>query len=209
MNLIIPVGFDSSILPHTSSAGLVYGQAIDNLDVGEISSVSIEKTNDDISDLVADNVNIDEVDAKSVDQVLADVKSVDASVDAATDITKTLTDTITDANTKADERVEPDEKNVDNPAESDEVKKYKVKLVDIFPFCIPYDIYRFLNCLKADPVAPSFDIPIIAANSFGLEEYTYTLDLSQFDSVAKILRTMELLVFCVGLAFVTNNLIKH
>lgn len=216
MNLIIPVGFDSSILPHTSSAGLVYGQAIDNLDVGEISSVSIEKTNDDISDLVADNVNIDEVDAKSVDQVLADVKSVDASVDAATDITKTLTDTITDANTKADERVEPDEKtdektdtDVDNPAESDEVKKYKVKLVDIFPFCIPYDIYRFLNCLKADPVAPSFDIPIIAANSFGLEEYTYTLDLSQLDSVAKILRTMELLVFCVGLAFVTNNLIKH
>ena len=39
------------------------------MDSGEISSVSIEKTNDDISDLVADNVNIDEVDAKSVDQV--------------------------------------------------------------------------------------------------------------------------------------------
>lgn len=183
----------------------------------EIINLNMERTNDDVSDLVSDNVNIDEVDAKSIDEVLADVNAIDASTDAATDITKTLTDTITDANTKAEERVEPDEKtdektdtDVDNPAdESDEVKKYKVKLVDIFPFCIPYDIYRFLNCLQADPVAPCFDIPIIGKNSFGLEEYTYTLDLSQFDSVAKILRTMELLAFCVGLAFVTNNLIKH
>ena len=188
---------------------------------GEVTSLDMERTNDDVSDLVSVNVNIDEVDTKSVDQVLTDVKSIDTSTDAATDITGELTNSIDKANTKAEDRVKAEEKpgektdektdtDVDNPAsESDEVKKYKVTLVDIFPFCIPYDIYRFLNCLKADPVAPSFDIPIIAANSFGLEEYTYTLDLSQFDSVAKILRTMELLAFCVGLAFVTNNLIKH
>lgn len=187
---------------------------------GEVSSLDMECTNDDVSDLVSVNVNIDEVDTKSVDQVLADVKSIDTSTDAATDITGELTNSIDKANTKAEDRVKAEEKpgektdektdtDVDNPAESDEVKKYKVKLVDIFPFCIPYDIYRFLNCLQADPVAPCFDIPIIGKNSFGLEEYTYTLDLSQFDSVAKILRTMELLAFCVGLAFVTNNLIKH
>lgn len=187
---------------------------------GEVTSLDMERTNDDVSDLVSVNVNIDEVDAKSVDQVLADVKSIDTSTDAATDITGELTNSIDKANTKAEDRVKAEEKpgektdektdtDVDNPAESDEVKKYKVKLVDIFPFCIPYDIYRFLNCLQADPVAPCFDIPIIGKNSFGLEEYTYTLDLSQFDSVAKILRTMELLAFCVGLAFVTNNLIKH
>lgn len=182
---------------------------------GEVTSLDMERTNNDVSDLISDNVDIDSVETKTVDTVISDAKSIDESTDAATDITKTLTDTITDANTKADERVDPDEKvddktDVNNPTdESDEVKKYKVTLVDIFPFCIPFDIYGFLNCLKAEPVAPSFDIPIIGVNSFGLDEFTYTLDLSQFNSVAKILRTMELLGFCVGLAFVTNNLIKH
>ena len=215
--MIVPVGFNSSSIPQLNYKGDIYGQAIDNLDSGEVNSVSMERTNDDLSDLVSDNVNIDEVDVKTVDEVVSDVKSIDTSTDAAADISKTLTDTITDANTKAQDRVDAEDKaddktdtDIKDPAnESDDVKKYKVKLVDIFPFCIPYDIYRFLKCLQADPVAPCFDIPIIGKNSFGLEEYTYTLDLSQFDSVAKILRIMELLAFCVGLAFVTNNLIKH
>ena len=215
--MIVPVGFNSSSIPQLNYKGDIYGQAIDNLDSGEVNSVSMERTNDDLSNLVSDNVNIDEVDVKTVDEVVSDVKSIDTSTDAATDISKTLTDTITDANSKAQDRVDAEDKaddktdtDIKDPAnESDDVKKYKVKLVDIFPFCIPYDIYRFLKCLQADPVAPCFDIPIIGKNSFGLEEYTYTLDLSQFDSVAKILRTMELLAFCVGLAFVTNNLIKH
>lgn len=75
-------------------------------------------------------------------------------------------------------------------------------LTSVFPFCIPFDIYSFFECLAAEPVAPSFEwrfyVPRIC-------DETIVLDLSQFDTVAQIVRTMELLAFIVGLAFVTRD----
>lgn len=75
-------------------------------------------------------------------------------------------------------------------------------LQSVFPFCIPFDIYAFFECLAADPVAPSFTwrfyIPRICDEEI-------EIDLAAFDSAARILRTMELLLFIVGLAFVTRD----
>lgn len=75
-------------------------------------------------------------------------------------------------------------------------------LQSVFPFCIPFDIYNFLSCLAADPVAPSiswrFYLP-------GLCDEQVEIDLAQFNTVAQIVRTMELLAFIVGLAFVTRS----
>lgn len=81
---------------------------------------------------------------------------------------------------------------------------YTMQLKDFFPFCIPFDIYDLLNCLSADPEAPSFDwkIPVLGQDNI------IHVDLAQFNTVASILRTMELLAFCVGLAFVTKHLIQ-
>ena len=78
-------------------------------------------------------------------------------------------------------------------------------LSDIFPFCIPFDIYHFFEALAADPVAPCFEIPFYVE---GLVDYTFEIDLSVFESVAQVVRIMELLLFCVGLALVTRNLIR-
>lgn len=75
-------------------------------------------------------------------------------------------------------------------------------LQDVFPFCIPFDIYAFFECLAADPVAPSFTwrfyVPRICDEEF-------TVDLAPFNTVAQIVRTMELLAFIVGLALVTRD----
>lgn len=79
-------------------------------------------------------------------------------------------------------------------------------LETIFPFCIPFDIYAFCSALNADPVAPSFEWRMQYA-PLDLD-YTFVIDLSAFDSVAQVLRTMELLAFCVGLAFWTRHLIR-
>lgn len=79
-------------------------------------------------------------------------------------------------------------------------------LETIFPFCIPFDIYAFCAALNADPVAPSFEWRMQYA-PLGLD-YTFEIDLSDFDGVAQVLRTMELLAFCVGLAFWTRHLIR-
>lgn len=76
-------------------------------------------------------------------------------------------------------------------------------LDDIFPFCIPFDIYHFCQALAAEPVAPSFDVPFVIP---GIVDYTFHLDLEDFDQVAALLRTLELLLFCVGLAFVTRSM---
>lgn len=75
-------------------------------------------------------------------------------------------------------------------------------LQDVFPFCIPFDIYAFFECLAADPVAPSFTWRFYVP---GICDEEIELDLSEFDTVAQIVRTMELLAFIVGLALVTRD----
>ena len=42
----------------------------------------------------------------------------------------------------------------------------------------------------------------------GGKTYPFEIDLSVFDPVAQVLRRMQLLLFCVGLAFKTRDLIK-
>lgn len=93
----------------------------------------------------------------------------------------------------------------DTPTQSvsADASEYRVMgLASVFPFCIPFDIYDFFECLAADPVAPvvnwRFYVP-------GICDETITLDLSQFDTVAQVVRTMELLAFIVGLALVTRE----
>ena len=83
--------------------------------------------------------------------------------------------------------------------------KFTLDLKDYFPFCIPFDLYAFFTCLNAEPVAPVIEwiIPLPGGMT-----YPFEIDLSAFDSVAQILRRMQLLLFCVGLAFKTRDLIK-
>lgn len=89
---------------------------------------------------------------------------------------------------------------------SQNVSDYQVNgLVSVFPFCIPFDLYNFVASLAADPVAPSFTWRFYVP---GICDESIEIDLSEFDAAAQILRTMELLLFCVGLAFVTRKIIR-
>lgn len=89
---------------------------------------------------------------------------------------------------------------------SEDAAEYQViGLESVFPFCIPFDLYNFVECLAADPVAPNFTWRFYVP---GICDENITIDLSGFDQVAQLLRTMELLLFCVGLAFVTRKIIR-
>lgn len=83
---------------------------------------------------------------------------------------------------------------------------YQVDLTTVFPFSIPFDIHRLVQAFNADPVAPHivipFNVPSINLN------YTFDLDFSQFNSLAIILRNLEFVAFCVGLAILTGKVIK-
>lgn len=86
---------------------------------------------------------------------------------------------------------------------SQEVNDYQTPgLQNVFPFCIPFDIYAFFECLAAEPEAPAFTWRFYIP---GICDEEIEIDLAAFDSAARILRTMELLLFIVGLAFVTRD----
>lgn len=89
---------------------------------------------------------------------------------------------------------------------SSDPDEYSVSgLTQVFPFCVPFDLYNFLECLDAEPEAPAFTWRIYVPDVVDEE---VDVDLSEFETLAQIIRIMELLLFCVGLAFVTRKLIR-
>lgn len=87
------------------------------------------------------------------------------------------------------------------------VNNYKATgLSEVFPFCIPFDMYDLMTILVAEPEAISFDCTLYFGPYLG--EYTLTIDLSVFDPVAKVVRTMELLLYMFGLMLITRSLIR-
>lgn len=83
--------------------------------------------------------------------------------------------------------------------------EFAIDLTDFFPFCIPFDIYDMLSMFAASREAPHFDYRFYIP---GICDETITIDLSPFDSVALVLRRVELVAFAIGLAFVTKKLIQ-
>lgn len=78
-------------------------------------------------------------------------------------------------------------------------------LADIFPFCIPFDIYAMITSLAAARETPTFDVRLFYP---GWLDYTYTFDFSDWDNVAAVLRAAELGAFVIGLAAATRKFIK-
>lgn len=81
-----------------------------------------------------------------------------------------------------------------------------VDLSKFFPFCIPFDLIHLVQALDADPVAPKWTLKL-EPPQFPVE-WEVTIDLSQFESLAKIFRTGETLLFVVGLILITRGIIK-
>lgn len=81
-----------------------------------------------------------------------------------------------------------------------------VDLSKFFPFCIPFDLIHLVQALDADPVAPKWTLKL-EPPQFPVE-WEVTLDLSQFESLAKIFRAGETLLFVVGLILITRGIIK-
>lgn len=165
-------------------------------------------------DIAGDIINVQEG-TTTVSDVISISDSVaipvDTTADVAIDYPMDITETLDYADTKADDITISDTDTVapdyDGIKDSETSGKYYVKgLQSVFPFCIPFDVIDFLGCLSAPAQAPHFKIPIKYPTLKGMETYEVDLDLSKFNDVAKIVRTCETLLFCVGLAVATRNL---
>ncbi len=93
-----------------------------------------------------------------------------------------------------------------SPGEGIDNTKPIVDLSKFFPFCIPFDLIHLVQALDAEPVAPKWSLKL-EPPQFPVE-WEVTLDLSQFESLAKIFRTGETLLFVVGLILITRGIIK-
>lgn len=78
-------------------------------------------------------------------------------------------------------------------------------LENVFPFCVPWDLYAFLGILEAEPIAPKFDFPFRDPKT--KVDKLYTVDLAVFDDVAVVVRYGFDLMFIFGLALLTRSLI--
>ena len=95
----------------------------------------------------------------------------------------------------------------DNPSQdTSDNESFTRDLKTIFPFCIPFDIVDCIKLFNAEPETPRVEVPM----HFGIvnKDYTWVIDLKDFDGVALIFRTMFLIVFLIGLAITTSKVIK-
>lgn len=107
--------------------------------------------------------------------------------------------------TGGDSGTDPNPDDSTDPSVPADIADYTFDLRNIFPFCIPFDLYDFFACLDAPPEAPVINWELYVP---GGGAYPLIIDLSVFDEVAELLRRLELLLFCIGLAFKTRDLIK-
>lgn len=78
-------------------------------------------------------------------------------------------------------------------------------LLDRFPFCLPRDVLRCFEKLNVNErMAPYISWHFVTP--LGIH-FDFDLDLENYEGVAAILRTLELIAFIIGLALATRNLI--
>lgn len=130
------------------------------------------------------------------------------------DPTKALPDTGTGVKEgegeKEKEKEKEDEKTdtkTENPALPDDIAGLDVPDVTRkFPFCVPFDLIACLTVLNAKSETPRFTIPfVIPMINF---QQDIVIDLSEFETLAAIIRWFETLAFIFGLAMITRNIIR-
>ena len=102
---------------------------------------------------------------------------------------------------------EPEPEPDPDPAEAESgMSDYKVNLISIFPFCIPFDFVDFLKALQAEPQTPKFEIPFVVP-PLGID-MKIEIDLSWMDDIMKVFRLGVLGCFVLILMVNTRKMIK-
>lgn len=176
------------------------GEILDGIgnDIGNISG-HLDDIGDQIDDVTGALEGVQEgiqtqtgVISGAMDQAAQDV------VDAIGEQTATLDQTLTETAEGVQDIAEA--------LQPGEIEPKKFDLRGLFPFCIPFDIHNLLQKFQAAPVAPHVQLPFVI-ESIGFS-YMIDLDFSAFDPVAAALRTVEFIVFAIGLAWATSKVIK-
>ena len=193
----------------------LYEQGLEEIGtIGEAQDAITEAIGDQtgaLEDAIADNAGVV---SGAIDQAVSDVEG--AIADNAGVVSGAIDQAVSDVQTAIgeqtaalDESLSATAEGVETIAEAiedEEINWRKFDLRGLFPFCIPFDIYNMLNALDASPTAPHVQLPFVI-QSIGFS-YMLDLDFSAFDSVAAIMRQMELICYGLALAWATSKVIK-
>ncbi len=180
---------------------------------------SIDKNGDTDSYPVATSVVLPTDDqVTDYAQSIADAIEAEDDPDADPDadlVQDAVDDFVDDITTPGLDESDPDDDDdVSNVDTDDETVQAKLSLFLLpewitkrFPFCIPFDLVESFSALDSETrTAPYYELPLKAEN-YGIDE-VLVIDLSEYDEVAELLRTLELLLFIVGLILATRSLIR-
>lgn len=81
---------------------------------------------------------------------------------------------------------------------------------DKFPFCIPFDLVNMINEFKADKKEPKFivDMSGFSSSKTKANNLNFEIDLTKFEQLFVIVRTLTLVTFIFGIAYKTRDIIK-
>ena len=120
--------------------------------------------------------------------------------------------TMTQEGIKADEKVGTDKTVIKPfiPSTSDKpAREYTLEGLDeLFPFCVPFDVYRLISFLQADPKAPKLKWNVPTINGKKVKNNILEIDFSKYNQAAEIFRTLEFIAFCLGFVLVVRKLIR-
>lgn len=79
-----------------------------------------------------------------------------------------------------------------------------------FPFCIPFDVYNLVSNLVATPEAPQFHWLVLPANSFGMtnDDFYIDLDFTPYNFLVYLMRFFIAIGFVVWLMVKTKELMQ-
>lgn len=149
----------------------------------------------DIYDEIINQVNEGEITPEEAVERIQEITKVLVYDTVTDDVIPNITDPDTGENKKKDDVIKENKNNMGFTLGG---------LENVFPFCIPWDIYAFMNLLVAEPVAPSFTFPIKSVNN---QTENITIDLSPFEPVAVVVRYCFDFLFIIGLGILTRSLI--
>ena len=129
-----------------------------------------------------------------LNQILSKIDDIDV---IEPDTTKDLVDSITDS--------------VDISV-SEELSDYMMPtgISSVFPFCLPFDLYRGIRLLSVKPVAPVLEIPF-EVPEFGLfkgYKTTLTIEFEKYDKYFSVFRWGIYFIFALGLVFISTKIVK-
>lgn len=215
---LVPIYFDGTFFGETmTDSKVLVDSAVATSEIQYITPNSSITFDADVldqelgpEDITAEDYVLYEIDRQLIEQIQELQMKISMNEDTAEDwiIDEPQVIRVETTNTVIREIIQANDAVI--PAEIDwpETQQWEVPnlVTTRFPFSIPWDLKRAFEMMAEEPEVPSFELPFVI-ESLNID-LSMTIDLSQFEPLARICRWFFMALFLLGLILSTRSLIK-